>query len=466
MKKTLGIRIICFFLCMISIITTMPSYARNALAEGFTDDSEGITDSIEVFITVAAYWDNDTICFNIDTNLPDEATLILTLSSGDYSKGTGYTAQSKVTVINNHCTSSGFSKRGEKLSGDYDLEISMSLPSFQTEAVQAMIGKHGEKMTGPLVKKDTITNNNYIKALYTLKVKKEIQVTSLNVSQPISPINSNTTITESNSDLTDDRCVSEVFLKYANSLGKASYKEIKEYLDSLDYAYDTTIGSDELATFNIYCELGKLYICCYPLGYNESDFGKPEKEMLSCLEYERDDRWISISDSMHINGGVLNTGDRARNPVNKAVSSLEELVDYYNNTIGGLVSLETGASVFTDTDRKNQVESTIKTRIKQYTNTTIQRIEVNSNAGTEKADDFIVLIYLNWGTKNSVENTKKMLEMFSDDMAATLAAEYKNASEIVLFWEVPYLLEKGVCAKYTYNARNNKAYPLELVWNI
>lgn len=261
--------------------------------------------------------------------------------------------------------------------------------------------------------------------------------------------------------IADDRCISEVFLKYADMLGKVSYKEIKDYLDSLGYKYETVISSDDLATFNIDCELGSLYICFYPLGFNETDFGNPEKEMLSCLEYSRAERWVSVSDSMHINGGVLNTGDRSRNPVNMQVLSLEELIDFYNNDIGGSVSLESGTSLFTDVDRQSQVETTIKSRIKEYTNTTIQKIIVNSNISTTESDDFIVLIYLTWGTKNSVNTTKTMLEMFSDDMAATLAKKYTSASDIVLFWEVPYILEKGVCAKYTYNVQNGRAFRKE-----
>lgn len=256
----------------------------------------------------------------------------------------------------------------------------------------------------------------------------------------------------------DDQCVTEVFLEYADSLGKVSYKEIKEYLDSLNYTYKTQIGKDTLATFNIDCELGSMYLCFYPLGFNDSDFGKPEKEMLCCIEYSRDNKWISISDDMHINGGKMKTGDKSRNPVNQEVFTIEELVDYYNNTIGGNVSLEAGISVSTDAERENKVKTTINNRIKEYTNTTIQEVEVNSNAGTSDPDDFIVLIYLRWGTKNGINMTKTMLEMYSDDMAATLADKYEDASKIVLFWEVPYLLDKGTCAKYSFDAKNGKAY--------
>ena len=88
-------------------------------------------------------------------------------------------------------------------------------------------------------------------------------------------------------------------------------------------------------------------------------------------------------------------------------------------------------------------------------------MNVNPNSGTKNQDDFIVLIYLSWGTKNSVNMTQTMLEMFSDDMAATLASTYSDASEITLFWEVPYLLKSGTCAKYSYDVRKNRAYRTE-----
>lgn len=138
-----------------------------------------------------------------------------------------------------------------------------------------------------------------------------------------------------NSVAPDDECIYNIFLKYADSLGAVSYKEVKEHIDSLGYKYETKIGHDELATFNIICELGSLYICFYPFGFNDSDFGDPMKEKLCCLEYSRDNRWISISDDFHTNAGILKTGDKSRNPVNQEVSTLEEIIEYYNNTIGG-----------------------------------------------------------------------------------------------------------------------------------
>lgn len=261
--------------------------------------------------------------------------------------------------------------------------------------------------------------------------------------------------------ISDDECVSKVLLEYADSLGKISYKEMKKYLTSLGYKYKTQIGRNKTAQFDITCELGSLYIGFYPLGSNDADYGKPDKEMLCCLEYSRGDCWISVSNSYHLKGAILNTGDKSRDPVNQEVSTLEQLVDFYNNKIGGSVSLESGTDVTTDSDRRILVENTIKARIEEYTNTTIQNVEVNSNVGTSDPDDFIVLIYFSWGTMNSVEMTRTMLEMFSDDMAVTLATKYEHASQITLFWEVPYLLESGTCAKYSYEVRKGGAYRTE-----
>ena len=80
-----------------------------------------------------------------------------------------------------------------------------------------------------------------------------------------------------------------------------------------------------------------------------------------------------------------------------------------------------------------------------------------------KPDDFIILIYLKWDQKNGINMTQQMLEMYSDDMAATLADQYQDASEIALFWEVPYLLESGTCAKYAYTTSGGHAYRSETV---
>lgn len=48
--------------------------------------------------------------------------------------------------------------------------------------------------------------------------------------------------------------------------------------------------------------------------------------------------------------------------------------------------------------------------------------------------------------------------MYSDDLAATLTSKYAEASDIWVFWEVPYQYDNGVCAKYEYSGKGGKAY--------
>ena len=128
------------------------------------------------------------------------------------------------------------------------------------------------------------------------------------------------------------------------------------------------------------------------------------------------------------------------------------------------MTIDSEVAVSTDESRTEMVKGTVTSHAAStYTYTTVQRVEVNSNAGTSNPDDFIILIYLKWDQKNGINMTQQMLEMYSDDMAATLADQYQDASEIALFWEVPYLLESGTCAKYAYTTNGGHAYRSETV---
>lgn len=104
-----------------------------------------------------------------------------------------------------------------------------------------------------------------------------------------------------------------------------------------------------------------------------------------------------------------------------------------------------------DKEIANEVKKIVK---KNYPGTTVSKIEVNENFGTEKENDYIVLPYLNWDVKNSVKTTKEMLKMYSDDLAAQLAKE-SDIEEITVFWEVPYHLKGNNIAKFNYTRSGN-----------
>lgn len=86
--------------------------------------------------------------FHGRTNLPDGAELMLTLTR----PASGFMAQAKMNVVSGQFVTERMSQGGSPLNpGRYKLEVSMSLALLQPAAVRAMVGEHGERMSGSLV---------------------------------------------------------------------------------------------------------------------------------------------------------------------------------------------------------------------------------------------------------------------------------------------------------------------------
>lgn len=132
----------------------------------------------DVFVNASGVKDGNGIKFIVDTNMPDETELNLTLSSGDYNSDSAFTAQTKVTVVDGKVTSDAFSDKGKTLEGDYDLCVSMSLPSLQSDSVRKVIGENGEHMKGSIVDGDILSSGATIRALFSVSIGDDIKVQS------------------------------------------------------------------------------------------------------------------------------------------------------------------------------------------------------------------------------------------------------------------------------------------------
>lgn len=141
-----------------------------------TEEQTEEVQEFEVAINVTGRWDDSSVVFELDTNLPDEAELMFTVSKGDYNTNDSFTAQDKFTVEGGHITTDGFSEKGEAFSGNYDLCVSMSLPRLQSDDVRSAIGEKGEYMTGSLVEESDITHENTVRALFSVSVGDEIAI--------------------------------------------------------------------------------------------------------------------------------------------------------------------------------------------------------------------------------------------------------------------------------------------------
>ena len=91
----------------------------------------------------------------------------------------------------------------------------------------------------------------------------------------------------------------------------------------------------------------------------------------------------------------------------------------------------------------------------------MDRIEINEDLGTDAEGDYIALVYLTWDVKNKPDMTETMLQMYSDDLAASLAKDHPEVQEVALFWKVPYLGEKT--SKWSYERKGNGMYTTDKV---
>ena len=109
-----------------------------------------------------------------------------------------------------------------------------------------------------------------------------------------------------------------------------------------------------------------------------------------------------------------------------------------------------------------EIEKILTDRItEQYTMTQIDRITINDDLGTEADGDDIALVYLTWNQKNTGKTSKKMLEMYSSDLAATLGEQNSSVNEIAIFWTVPYLNDTAKCS---YQRNGDGFVEMDMAW--
>lgn len=257
----------------------------------------------------------------------------------------------------------------------------------------------------------------------------------------------------------DDTYVQNTFFHFADSLADVSFADVRQYLVDQGYSFRETIGENEFATFHVECPVSEVYFCFYPLDTSTTStaFGDPDREMLSCIEYSRGDKWITVTDEFHTKTVHLIAGNKNDDPVKHEISETDLLRIFYNYEIGGNISADdiVGAEMTSDSERLSAIRGTVSSRIKEYTRTTISDVVANQDVSTTDPDDFILQVFLKWDVKNGTDNTKKMIEMYGDDMAVTLGETYSDAKEIYIFWYVPFLVEKGTAAKFEYKNVSN-----------
>jgi hypothetical protein len=110
---------------------------------------EVMTEAVEIIAEVIVTEDKR-IIIKGTTNLPNTTALVISLNS----EISGLGAQDTIKVSNNRFSTSPLGKATGIPDGHYIIDITVPVSSVQSEAVQAIIGKEGEYLTGPLVEDD------------------------------------------------------------------------------------------------------------------------------------------------------------------------------------------------------------------------------------------------------------------------------------------------------------------------
>lgn len=75
----------------------------------------------------------------------------------------GYSAQDKAVILADGTGyTAEFSDKGKGLKGDYNVSVTMGLPSLEKESVKAVIGEKGENIGGQYVTKSDIDDSNVV----------------------------------------------------------------------------------------------------------------------------------------------------------------------------------------------------------------------------------------------------------------------------------------------------------------
>ncbi|MBM7331580.1 hypothetical protein JS562_53195, partial [Agrobacterium sp. S2] len=122
---------------------------------------------LEVALTMDVVRQADgTVTVSAESNLPDGTEL----GASMFAVGT-FSAQDPAVLRSGVAEFGPFSDKGAALPpGEYDVSVTMPIARNQPDAVKAIIGEHGENLTGPLVSAESITGDAVVEVSEKLVV--------------------------------------------------------------------------------------------------------------------------------------------------------------------------------------------------------------------------------------------------------------------------------------------------------
>lgn len=110
-------------------------------------------------------------------------------------------------------------------------------------------------------------------------------------------------------------------------------------------------------------------------------------------------------------------------------------------------------------DTKNRLNLKIQKIIdSDFTfDTSLKKLELNNNLGTDNTEDYIALIYLSYDQPHSEETTKKWIDEYTSHLAASLTEE-TDITSLAIFWETPRFKDNWNTAKFNLTKKEGEFY--------
>lgn len=252
----------------------------------------------------------------------------------------------------------------------------------------------------------------------------------------------------------------DLFIDCGVCIENISFDNVDDYLKNTKFEYERILPtSEDLGSHSIYDDNGfVLYMGYMPIdsSYDSKDFGNTAKEMLYCVQLSCGDRSISMSNNMHTTEIICSTYDKSSNTPHKQVSSLESLLNFFQDAMGGAVPDELW-NVALPTSSSSQIKRTIQHRSEEYSGSETYEIKINIENGSNPTK-YIIAVYFEWKMNVNLDKVTELITIYSDDLAAYIANKHDDVSEVYAFWKVPKFYDDTIAAKNGYILTNGHAY--------
>ena len=161
----------------------------------------------------------------------------------------------------------------------------------------------------------------------------------------------------------------DVFLVLASGIAKQSYNSVNAFLVATPFKVDSVSSSGNLTSHDVADDHGnRIGIQYFPIdnSYSSKDYGNLDKEVISLITYEVNNKSITITTGLHTNPVEFKTYDKSRATPNQSVANMQALLNFYQKEMGGALTPQSIAAASTFTWTAFSIESAFSNAMNKH----------------------------------------------------------------------------------------------------